>query len=269
MPAAYPRFIEYPDKAIRFIEYHALKKLVYDSSHKKLCEAHPEFEGRWPHWQDYYNSRAHKKQKELMSKIMTGVYSTIEDFYEDVKKLLKPTLKGKALRDKKKRTAQKKYQEIKLGDAYIDNDELISKAKELALKLADCGADEGTIIMKVNVLAELYAWHAPLSAPQMENLIDFVKSKIYKRHESDRIEAKILDTQNKNLYYMYGQIKRKTNVGDTIELGLTSASELGSCSRSDVKSILSQLEKLNFLTCIQRGKQGSQTFRSSIYRREV
>ena len=55
---------------------------------------------------------------------------------------------------------------------------------------------------------------------------------------------------------MYGQIKRKTNIGDTIELGLKSASELGACSRSDVKSILSKLEKFGFLTCIQRGKQG-------------
>ena len=48
MTAAYPRFTEHPDKAIRFIEYHALKKLVYDGSTNKLCEAHPEFEGRWP-----------------------------------------------------------------------------------------------------------------------------------------------------------------------------------------------------------------------------
>lgn len=68
----------------------------------------------------------------------------------------------------------------------------------------------------------------------------------------------------KTLYYMYGQIKRKTIVGDTIELGLKSATDLGSCSRSDVKPILSNLKKLAFLTRIQRGKQGSQTFRSSI-----
>lgn len=115
----------------------------------------------------------------------------------------------------------------------------------------------------------MYAWDAPLNDNQLENLISFVKSKIEKHLQLDRIEAKILDAKNKNLDYMYGQIKRKTNIGDTIELGLKSANELGACARSDVKSILYKLEKFSFLTCIQRGKQGSQTFRSSIYRREA
>ena len=269
MTAAYPRFTEHPDKAIRFIEYHALKKLVYDGSTNELCEAHPEFDGRWPHWQDYYNSKPHKKQKELMSELMSGAYPTIDDFYEGIKKLLKPTPKGKAFRDKKKRTAQKEYQKEKLGDAFIDNDELISKARDIALELADYDADGETIAIKVKVLAEMYAWDASLTDAQLENLIDFVKVKIEQHLQLDRIEAKILDAKNKNLYYIYGQIKRKTNIGDTIELGLKSASELGACSRSDVKSILSKLEKFSFLTCRQRGKKGSQTFRSSIYRREA
>ena len=203
MTATYPRFTEHPDKAIRFIEYHALKKLVYDGSTNELCEAHPEFDGRWPHWQDYYNSKPHKKQKELMSELMSGAYSTTDDFYEGIKKLLKPTPKGKALRDKKKRTAQKEYQKEKLGDAYIDNDQLISKARDVALELADYGADGETIAIKVKVLAEMYAWDAPLTDAQLENLIDFVKVKIEKHLKLDRIEAKILDAQSKNLYYMY------------------------------------------------------------------
>jgi len=269
MTAAYPRFTEHPDKAIRFIEYHALKKLVYDGRTNELCEAHPEFDGRWPHWQDYYNSKPHKKHKDCLTELMSGAYPTIDDFYEGIKKLLKPTPKGKALRDKKKRTAQKEYQKEKLGDAYIDNDELISKARDIALELADYDADGETIAIKVKVLAEMYAWDASLTDARLENLIDFVKVKIEQHLQLDRIEVKILDAKNKNLYYMYGQIKRKTNIGDTIELGLKSASELGACSHSDVKSILSKLEKFSFLTCRQRGKKGSQTFRSSIYRREA
>ena len=269
MTSAYPRFTEYPDKAIRFIEYHALRKLVYNGSTGNLCEAHPEFEGRWPHWQDYYNSKPHKKHKDCLTELMSGAYPTIDDFYEGIKKLLKPTPKGKSLRDKKKRTAQKEYQKEKLGDAYIDNDELISKARDIALELADNGADEEAVNIKVKVLAEMCAWDAPLTDDQLENLIGFVKVKMEKHLKLDRIEAKVLDAKSKNLYYMYGQIKRKITVGDTIELGLKSATNLCECSRSDVKSIMSQLEKFGFLTCIQKGKQGSQTFRSSIYRREI
>ena len=269
MATDYPQFTEHPDQAIRFIEYRALKKLVYSGNITKLYETHPKFEGRWQYWADYYNSKPHKKHKDFMAELMAGAYPTIEDFYVGIKKLLKPAIKGKALRDKKKRTAQKEYQKEKIGEAFIDNDELISQARKVALELADSEADEDAVIIKVKVLAEMYAWDAPLTNIQLENLIDFVKVKIEKHLKLDRIEAKILDAQSKNLYYMYGQIKRKTNVGDTIELGLKSASDLGACSRSDVKSIMSQLEKFGFLTCIQKGTQGSQTFRSSIYRREI
>jgi len=269
MTTTYPQFTEYPDKAIRFIEYHALKKLVYDGSTNQLCAAHPEIEGRWPYWQDYYHSKPHKKHKDFMAELMAGAYPTIEDFYVGIKKLLKPAIKGKALRDKKKRTAQKEYQKEKLAEAYIDNDVLISQARKVALELADSEADEGAVIIKVKVLAEMYTWDAPLTDIQLENLINFVKAKIEKHLKLDRIEAKILDAKDKNLYYMYGQIKRKINVGDTIELGLESAAKLVGCSRTYVKPVLSKLERLGFLTCTQKGKQGSQTFRSSIYRREA
>ena len=269
MATDYPQFTEHPDQAIRFIEYHALKKLVYSGNITKLYEAHPKFEGRWQYWADYYNSKPHKKHKDFMAELMAGAYPTIEDFYVDIKKLLKPAIKGKALRDKKKRTAQKEYQKEKIGEAFIDNDELISQARKVALELADSEADEDAVIIKVKVLAEMYAWHDPLSDIQLQNLTRFVKVKIENHLKLDRIEAKILDAKDKNLYYMYGQIKRKTNVGDTIELGLVSAAKLGGCSRTYVKPVLSKLERLGFLTCTQKGKQGSQTFRSSIYRREA
>ena len=269
MATDYPQFTEHPDQAIRFIEYHALKKLVYSGNITKLYEAHPKFEGRWQYWADYYNSKPHKKHKDFMAELMAGAYPTIEDFYIGIKKLLKPTIKGKALRDKKKRTAQKEYQKEKIGEAFIDNDELISQARKVALELADSEADEDAVIIKVKVLAEMYAWHDPLSDIQLQNLTRFVKVKIENHLKLDRIEAKILDAKDKNLYYMYGQIKRKTNVGDTIELGLESAARLGGCSRTYVKPVLSKLERLGFLTCTQKGKQGSQTFRSSIYRREA
>ena len=269
MTTTYPQFTEHPDQAIRFIEYRALMKLVYSGSTNNLLKAHPEMAGRWLHWQDYYNSKPHKKHKDFMTELMAGAYPTIEDFYVGIKKLLKPAMKGKALSDKKKRTAQKEYQKEKLGEAYIDNDELISQARKVALELADMNANEEAVINKVKVLAEMYAWHDPLSDIQLQNLTSFVKVKIENHLKLDRIEAKILDAKDKNLYYMYGQIKRKINIGDTIELGLVSAAKLGGCSRTYVKPVMSKLEKLGFLTCTQKGKQGSQTFRSSIYRREV
>ena len=52
----------------------------------------------------------------------------MDEFYSELDKLFKPKSFGKKLKDKKKRTAQSAYQKEQLGDAYIDNKELLSKA---------------------------------------------------------------------------------------------------------------------------------------------
>jgi hypothetical protein len=75
--------------------------------------------------------------------------------------------------------------------------------------------------------------------------------------------------KNKNIYYMYGPTKRAAAVGETLELGVKSAAELGGCSRTYVKPILSALEKIGFINCIQKGCQSSSTSRADIYRREA
>ena len=143
-----------------------------------------------------------------------------------------------------------------MGDAFIDNNQLISAAKKTSLDLADANADQATIILRAKVLAELYSHDAPLTDEQLQTLIDLINNQIDKHLKLDRIEAKILDQNNKNLYFMYGKIKRTITVGETIELGLTSASQLCGCSRTDVKPTLKELEKLNFIKVHTEGKSG-------------
>ena len=54
-----------------------------------------------------------------------------------------------------------------------------------------------------------------LTHEQMETLFNYVKSKIYEHQKLNRVEAAILDQDNKTLYYMYGQLKRKHIKGET------------------------------------------------------
>ena len=269
MTLTYPNYTQHPDKSIRFLEAYALKKLVYDGSSTGLYTAHPEVEHGWPHWTEHYHSKAKQYHKDFMRDLNLGSYLTIDDFYEGIKKLLKPVAKGKALRDKKKRTAQKAYQKDKLGDAFIDNTPLLAEARLAARELADNDADQTTVQMKAKVLAEIYSWADPLSDAQIQTLEKYIQANIDKHRKLDKIEVSILELKDKNIYYMYGQIKRMAAVGDTLELGMKSAAELGSCSRTSVKPILSQLEKLGFINCIQKGRQGSSTGRAAIYRREA
>ena len=269
MTTTYPKFTDHPDWSLRFIEFHALKILVYDKKTSAVCEAHPVIAKGWMFWLDHYTEKAKPKHEELMRAVQSGGIASIDEFYLQTKKLFKPTPRGKALKDKKKRTGQTAFQRKKLGDAFIENKDLISAAKACALELADQEADKETILLNAQVLAELYAWNDPLSEEQLSTLVGLITAEVAKHLRLDRIEAKILNQEDKNLYYMYGQIKKSVPVGNTIELGLKSAAELGKCSRSHVKPILTKLEKLGFIHCIQTGKQGSSIGRAAIYRREA
>ena len=75
-------------------------------------------------------------------------------FISELDKLLKPKPLGKALKDKKQRTAQSAYQKEQLGDAFIDNKLLISKAKQSAFQLAEDNADKDMIVAKANELVK-------------------------------------------------------------------------------------------------------------------
>ena len=172
-----------------------------------------------------------------------------------MKHLLKPKVRGKALRDKKKRSGQEAYQREQLGDGFIDNPPLISAAKSAALALADDDAGEDEIAAKALELASEHPCDDPLTDDQMKTLNKVISDQIAKHLKLDRIEAKILDEGNKNLYFMYGKIKRKVAVGDTIELGMNSAVELCKCSKSSVTPILKKLEKLGKMPLMKSVKR--------------
>ena len=134
------------------------------------------------------------------------------------------------------------------------------------MALADDDAGEDEIVAKTLELASEHPCDDPLTDDQMKTLNKVISDQIAKHLKLDRIEAKILDAGNKNLYFMYGKIKRKVAVGDTIELGMNSAVELCKYSKSSVTPILKKLEKLGLIDCIQKGKHGRHTGRASLYR---
>ena len=135
------------------------------------------------------------------------------------------------------------------------------------MALADEDAGEDKIAAKTLDLASEHSDDNPLTDNQMKTLINVISDQIAKHLKLKQIEARILDEGNKNLYFMYGKIIRKAAVGNTIELGMNSAVELCKCSKSSVAPILKKLEKLGFISCIQKGKQGRHTGRASLYRR--
>ena len=108
-----------------------------------------------------------------------------------------------------------------------------------------------------------------LSTEQLDTLITYIQALVDKHLKLDRVEASIIDTDDKNIYFMWGKIKRKYSKNDTFTWTNEIAAKEAHCSKSSVKTIMRKLEKLGAITCIQKGKSGSFTKRANLYRREV
>ena len=80
---------------------------------------------------------------------MEKEYSSLNDFYNVLRPFLKPVARGKALKDKKKRTTQEAFQRERLGDAFIDNKALLRDAHEVAFTLVEENASLDDISERV------------------------------------------------------------------------------------------------------------------------
>ena len=231
-------------------------------------EVIPEYVRRAFHWVDPFNAKAKDIHHQIKGKLYKKEISSMDEFYRELDKLLKPKPLGKALKDKKQRTAQWAYQKEQLGDAFIDNTQLLSKAKQSAFQLAEVNADRDIIEAKAHELVKEYS-NESLSTEQLDTLITYIQAQVHKHLKLDRVEASIIDTDDKNVVFMWSKIKRRYPKNDTFVWTNEIAAKEAHCSKSSVKTIMRKLEKLGAITCIQKGKSGCYTKRANLYRREV
>ena len=96
-----------------------------------------------------------------------------------------------------------------------------------------------------------------------------IRQRINKHQMLDCIEAALIDDPDKNLCYVWGQIKRRCLKGDTIAWPHATAVKHGRCSKSQVTCIMNKLMKLGAVTRPQEGKHGANSGRTAISRREI
>ena len=264
-----PRFFDTPLKLLAHLEWEAIQVICFNGSRMDMGDAFPKFEQRRFYWIDPFNDKATDEHHSIKSKILRKEYQTLDDFYAALKPLLKPKPKGKALKDKKKRTAQSAYQREKLGDAFIENDALISAAKACAYNLSEAFADAHAIAVKAAELVVMHNNNEALTEPQMTELCALIQRQIDRHQKPDNIESKLIDEDNKNLYFMWGKVKRRYPVNDTFAWPSKEAAKVCGCSKSDVGPIMQKLEKLGAISLVQAGKPGKHSGRAAIYRREI
>ena len=264
-----PRFFDTENKILAHLEWEAIKFIHFDGKQKDIAEFFPRFEQKWFYWIDPFTDKATDEHHKIKSKIWKREYQSLGDFYEALKPLLKPKKKGKALKDAKHRTAQASYQREQLGDGFIEGKpELFKDARDVAKYIADTSKDEAVFS---DQLTQLLFRHKALelSDTQIQTLWNFLDAQVEKHLKLDRVEASILDEDNKNLYFMWGKIKREYPKGDTFTWTTKEAASKCGCSKTNVAPIMKKLEKLGAITLIQAGKAGANSTRAALYRRDA
>jgi hypothetical protein len=264
-----PRFFDTENKILAHLEWEAIRVINFDGSHIDMGEAYPKYEQPQNFWMQKYFDNGSDEHHGIKSKITRKEYQSLHDFYEALKPLLKPKKKGKALKDAKHRTAQASYQREQLGDGFIEGKpELFKDARDVAKYIADMGKDEAIF---TDQLAQLLFRHKALelSDTQIQTLWNFLDNQVEKHLKLDRVEAAILDEDNKNLYFMWGKIKREYPKGDTFTWTTKEAAAKCGCSRTNIAPIMKKLEKLGAITLIQPGKAGANSPRAALYRRDA
>ena len=142
-------------------------------------------------------------------------------------------------------------------------------ARKIAIELSEGKVSNEQVIKKVDTIVAKHGEHKPISAAQKQTVIHFVKRQIQKRLNSDKVERLIIDVDDKNLYFMWGKIKRHCAVGETIAWPTSRAARESHCSKGLVSAIMKQLVSLGAVTLIQAGKAGRNSGRAAIYRREL
>ena len=208
------------------------------------------------HW------KAKQHHKDILTNISSGQIADLVTFYDATSQMRKPKPRGKMLNDKKKRTAQKEYQRDTKGDTFMDNDPLFHAAAKAAVELAEAGVYGAAVTAKATALAKEFDDGTPLTDAQMSVLCDYIQQRINKHQMLDRVEVALIDDPDKNVYYMWGQIKRRCLKGDTIAWPNATAVKHGRSSKSQVTGIMNKLIKLGAVTRPQGGKRGANSGRA-------
>ncbi len=108
-----------------------------------------------------------------------------------------------------------------------------------------------------------------LSKEQLDTLIKYIQAQVDKHLKLDRVEASMIDTDDKNVVFMWSKIKRRYVTNDKFVWTNKIAAKEAHCSNSSLKALMRKLEKFGAITCIQKGKSDSFTKRANLYHREV
>ena len=267
---------------LRFMEWEAYRYLVFGKDRRLIQEAFGSIGTSWTRWSDNYQTYRKKNQKnpaaealhDIHLALVNGEVKTLDVFYDRLRGEVTHRKRGKALVAAKERQAKKaatKEAYAAKGDAFIDNNRLVSMTMKAAVASVHTGMGEPLITELLEGLVSQCS-KVPLSANEMKTLRSiFTKKRTAMEQSISEGEAAILRNDNKKLakdaFHLYGLCKLNCEVGDTWELSQAKLlKELGAGKATALPAV-KLLHKLGLIETYEKGKQGTVNPKATIYRR--
>ena len=267
---------------LRFMEWEAYRYLVFGKDRRLIQEAFGSIGTSWTRWSDTYQTYRKRNQKnpaakalhDIHLKLVNGEIETLDVFYDRLRGEVTHRKLGKALVAAKERQAKKaatKEAYAAKGEAFIDNNRLVSMTMKAAVASVHTGIGEPLITDLLEGLVSQCS-KVPLSEDEMKTLRSiFAKKRTAMEQSISEGEAAILRNDNKKLakdaFHLYGLCKLNCEVGDTWELSQAKLlKELGAGKATALPAV-KLLHKLGLIETYEKGKQGTVSPKATIYRR--
>ncbi|MDC1009523.1 hypothetical protein OAQ46_06635 [Gammaproteobacteria bacterium] len=267
---------------LRFMEWEAYRYLVFGKDRRLIQEAFGSIGTSWTRWSDTYQTYRKRNQKnpaakalhDIHLKLVNGEIKTLDVFYDRLRNDVTHRKLGKALVAAKERQAKKaatKEAYAAKGEAFIDNNRLVSMTMKAAVASVHTGMGEPLITELLEGLVSQCS-KVPLSANEMKTLRSiFAKKRTAMEQSISEGEAAILRNDNKKLakdaFHLYGLCKLNCEVGDTWELSQAKLLKGLGAGKATALPAVKLLHKLGLIETYEKGKRGTVNAKATIYRR--
>ena len=270
-------------KYLRFVEWEAILRLVYDTDHSSMSEAFPDQATEVLDWHDKYIIYIQRNSNSPKARALQAIYLgllnnkilNLDEFYLRLRADFTYLKLDKALKDKIYSSVEsfrtnKFY--TKKGLTFADNDMLIHLILKNAIALANTNYSPAVLPELVNTLV-FKNYEGQPTKEALTILRGIFIEKVNAMEKSiTRPEATILrhpiKKLAKNTYHLYGLFKLQCEVGDTWELPLTELTkeQLGVGKPAALEAV-DLLIKLKLIEISEPKKQQVVDARATVYKR--
>jgi hypothetical protein len=270
-------------KYLRFVEWKAILRLVFDTDNTRMSEAFPDQAGEVFNWHDKYIIYIQRNANSPKARALHAIYLdllnnkilNLDEFYLRLRAEFTYPKLGKTRKNKTTSSVENSETNqfhITKGLTFVDNKMLVYLIIKNAIALANTNYSPAVLLEVFNTLV-FKNYKGQLTKEILTILRGIFTEKVNTMEKSiTRPEATILrhpiKKLAKNTYHLYGLFKLQCEVGDTWELPLTELTkeQLGVGKPAALEAV-DLLIKLKLIEILEPKKQQAVDAKATVYKR--